>query len=407
MVEARKGIGYVFIALTTLAIMLLFLYNKPKEVNWFPSYVSTHKIPYGTKVLDDILFKLFPKTQAVFVSPFEFLEGNTQVEGTYFFVNDRIAFGETELERILNWTSEGNSLFIASTSFDEQLLDTLGIKIGNFYGGFRETKSYAHQMVHPKLRSEEDYFFDKGDYAIVVDEIDTLKTSIIATVNIPSHKPSGKNPAVDAIKRKFGQGDITLSTFPQAFTNYFILKENNSKYTAGLLSYIDVDRNLYLDHYHKSGKTTYTSPMHIFLNTKEFKWAYYLVVFGALVYVFFEGKRKQRAVPVVKSLKNQTLAFTKTIADMYYQTEGNEKEIAKLKINHFLEYIRSRFRLGTLEREDDFYHNLASRSSNTIEDVKKLFQFIERIQNQENISNFDLQKLNKAIEAFKIRTYDK
>ena len=127
-----------------------------------------------------------------------------------------------------------------------------------------------------------------------------------------------------------------MTSFPKAFTNYFILKDNNQEYTAGLLSYLDTERPIYMDNFHKSGKSFYTSPMYLFLNTKEFKWAYYLVLIGALIYIIFEGKRKQRAIPIVPPVKNQTVAFTRTIADMYFE-KGELHLITKHKIDYFLE----------------------------------------------------------------------
>ena len=55
----KKGASYIIIALVTLAVLMLFQYSKPKEINWYPSYVSQHKIPYGTYVLNDIMENLY------------------------------------------------------------------------------------------------------------------------------------------------------------------------------------------------------------------------------------------------------------------------------------------------------------------------------------------------------------
>ena len=55
----KKGSIYLIIALVTMAILMLFQYSKPKEVNWFPSFVSQHKIPYGTYILNDLMEKKY------------------------------------------------------------------------------------------------------------------------------------------------------------------------------------------------------------------------------------------------------------------------------------------------------------------------------------------------------------
>ncbi|MFH6604906.1 DUF4350 domain-containing protein [Maribacter algicola] len=403
----KKGRVYIVIAIFTLALLMLLQYNSDKEINWFPSYVAQHKIPYGTYVFNDIVNKTFgEKIRQVTVPPFEFLNEGQETEGTYFFANENIDFGESELNSLLDWTSKGNTLFIASRQFEEVFLDTLNLEISNLYSGFGEGQKQFHRLVHPKLKTEEGYSFEKDSYATFLNKIDTLKTTVIGTVDFFNEDGSAQEKNFNVVKQPFGKGEIYLSTFPKAFTNYFILQESNKDYTAGLLSYLDGSRTIYIDNYYKSGKARYTSPMHIFLNTKEFKWAYYIALIGALLYVVFEGKRKQRAIPVVLPLKNQTLAFTRTIADMYFE-KGEAQAISEHKIAYFMEYIRSHLYMGTEEPNDEFYRNLASRSNQTVDDVKALFKLMERIKKSDSLADSELLKLNTLIENFKQKAYGK
>lgn len=396
----KKGSVYIIIVVLTLALLMVLQYNKPKELNWFPSFVAQHKIPYGTFVLNELIGKMFSDVNQVRTPPFEFLNNNSAVEGTYLLINDNIQFGESELDKLLDWTSKGNTLFVASSSFEKTLLDTLNLKTSGLFAGFGDEQKQLHQLVNPNLNPDAVYPFGKDNYTNFFKSIDTLKTTVLGIVDNPSDSLEISKEHFDVIRQDFGNGKIILSTFPKAFTNYFILKDNNRDYTAGLLSYIDGSRPIYIDNHYKSGKKFYTSPMYIFLNTKEFKWAYYLILIGAVIYVIFEGKRKQRAIPVVVPLKNQTLAFTRTIADMYY-VKGERKQISEHKIEQFLEYIRSHFYLGTINREEDFYRNLAARSSHKIDEIRDKFNFIEKLRNQQEVSDEELKKLNTLIEKFK------
>ncbi len=396
----KKGTVYIVIIIATVAILMILQYNKPKEINWYPSYVAQHKIPYGTLVLNDFMEKLFPDNiEQITRPPFEFIDANTDTEGTYFFVNNNITFSEAELNTLLDWTAKGNTLFIASNSFEEQLLDTLNLKTSSLFAGFGDENSHIHQLVHPQLKTDS-YKFEKDNYVNFFVEIDTLNTIVMGVVDNYNDSTTVKENHINVIQQPFSKGKIILSTFPKALTNYFILKDNNKAYTAGLLSYIDGSKTIYMDNHYKSGKSFYTSPMYIFLNTKEFKWAYYIVLIGVVLYVFFEGKRKQRAIPVVQPLKNQTLAFTRTIADMYFE-KGEQKPIIKHKIEQFLEYIRSHFYLSTLKYDDDFYNNLASKSSHSFNEIKSIFTYIANLSNQEQVNDVALKKLNTLIEKFK------
>ncbi|QXP52240.1 DUF4350 domain-containing protein [Cellulophaga sp. HaHa_2_1] len=403
----KTNIIYIIIGVFTLALILYLEYNKKEELNWFPSYVAQHKIPYGTKVFNDILEQKFTTTTPVTVPPFKFLESNdTKEQSTYLFINNSVSFQKTELEALLDWTAKGNTLFIASSNFEKELLDTLHLETKSLFGDEGLAHEFQHRLVNPQLNSKIKYQFKKSYSTMYFSQLDTLNTVVIGEVSNGSGNNSDFETHPNSIQQQFGAGKIILTTFPIAFTNYFILKDNNRNYTAGMLSYIDEEKPIYIDAYYKSGKKFYTSPMYIFLNTKELKWAYYMIIIGALVYVLFEGKRKQRAVPIVKPLQNQTLAFTRTIAEMYYE-KGDRKAIAQHKISYFLEYIRSHFYLNTSEVNEDFFENLAARTHHDPHEIKDLFLIFSSIKHKEFITDAALIQLNTAIENFKSKAHGK
>ncbi len=140
--------------------------------------------------------------------------------------------------------------------------------------------------------------------------------------------------------------------------------------------------------------------MHYLLSSKSLKYAYYFVLIGLLLFLIFEGKRKQRSIPILAPLKNQSLAFTQTIANMYFENQDH-KNIAEQQITYFLEYIRSTFNISTAKLNNDFYKKLASKSNNNVEFVSKLFTKITQIQIKNTITDKELIELNKLIEKFK------
>lgn len=396
----KKGWIYIAIGVLTLGAIFLMEYNKPKKINWFPSYVSHHKIPYGTLVLNDLMEKHFPDAiQQIHKPPFEFLSRTDSIKGTYFFVNESVSFEEAELHSLLEWVEQGNMLFVASRSFEKKLLDTLHLEQGSVYNNGLEPLFY-YELVNPKFKSKK-ATFGKDYYTPSFERIDTLQTTVLGQVYAQADSLDTITKHINTIKQPFGKGTIVLTSFPKAFTNYFILKDDNQAYTAGLLSYLDSKGQIYMDNFHKSGKSFYTSPMYLFLNTKEFKWAYYLILIGALIYIIFEGKRKQRAIPVLPPLKNQTLAFTRTIADMYFE-KGELHLITKHKIDYFLEYLRTKLHVSTQHLEDEtFLRNLAMRSNTDLEDVKALMDMISKLRAKPNVTEIELKNLNQKIEAFK------
>ena len=126
------------------------------------------------------------------------------------------------------------------------------------------------------------------------------------------------------------------------------------------------------------------------------------MLIGALLYIIFEGKRKQRAIKVIAPLKNQTLVFTRTIADMYFEN-NKQREIAEHKIHYFLDYVRTTFYLSTEKIDEQFYTNLASRSNHSKEEMVKLFTTFQNIQKTSHVTNAQLEQLERLIQDFKAK----
>jgi hypothetical protein len=110
-----------------LVIAIVYMESvKPKPINWFPSYVSKHKIPYGTYVLHNELDDLFStaKINKVKIPPYVFLQDSTK-QGTYVFIDDAINFGEDEFNKLLQFVKRGNDVFISTHGVQ---IDTLGLE---------------------------------------------------------------------------------------------------------------------------------------------------------------------------------------------------------------------------------------------------------------------------------------
>ncbi|MGB1308240.1 MAG: DUF4350 domain-containing protein, partial [Oceanihabitans sp.] len=132
-----KGKLYIILTVLTILFIVVLEYTKPQKINWFPSYASHHKIPFGTFIFQEQLERIFSKKNIIPInqSPFDYLKHNDSIQGTYVFINNTLSFGDEELDLLLNWTAKGNTLFIASEELNGNLQDTLNLKkavISNF-----------------------------------------------------------------------------------------------------------------------------------------------------------------------------------------------------------------------------------------------------------------------------------
>ncbi len=374
--------------------------TKPQPVNWFPSYSSEDKIPLGTYVLHDLLKDKFKeKILDISQPPFEELR-DTLLSGTYLFINNYLVFDESEFDRLYRWVERGNTVFVSANYHSKALLDTLQLKMENAWLPNRIGTEPMLNLKNRELAAKEPYHIKRDFLVRYFSEIDTLSQTVLGVSQAYNDTLEITKPLVNFIKAPIGNGSFYIHNQPEIFSNYFLLSEENVNHTQNVLSYINNGNEIFWDKHYKAGKRVNISPLYILLNNKYLKWAYYFVLTGTLLFVLFEGKRKQRSIPVIKPLTNKTYEYTRTISGMYLDKRDSH-EIAKKQIALFFEFIRTRLRIPTEHSNSRFFTAVAARSGNTLEDTKKLFTFIEKVQHQHTTSQEELLKLNREITTYK------
>ncbi len=389
------------IILLALGLLIYLEATRPEPINWYPSYGNNDKIPFGLNVFHTTLKdKLADDFKEVNLPPFEFLK-DTTVTGTYFFVNDAVYFDEAETHRLLEWVEEGNTLYVASSTVSETLLDSLSLATEFYYDLDNFEKKPLLNLSNPSLKKSIPYDLDIEISASYFNEIDTLNTTVLGVFDYKKENINGmEEPKVNFIAQPYGKGMVYLHLFPETFTNYFMLHKENYEYTDGAQLYIPEGTNFYWDNHYKNSKTYYSSPLYMLFKNRYLKWAWYVLLLGVFLWVFFEGKRKQRPIPIVKPLENQTIAYTHTIAGMYLEKKDH-KSIAYHQINHFLEYLRSTHNLDTSRLGLDFINRASLKTGNPVDQTKRIIDLIQTIQQKEQISQEELERLNTLIEAYK------
>ena len=384
-----------------LLLVLLLTYleaSEPEPVNWNPSYLETDKIPLGTFVFYES-WKAATKSeiQNIDIPPFEFL--TNAPEGTYFFLNNSLGFDDPELKKLLSWVANGNTLFLSAAGFSENLLDTLQIKTATRIPTGDLTSRPRFNLVHPDLKRPESYIYEQEMPLVYFSKIDTLSHTILGVSQLTDFKdPATALP--NFLRTDWGNGKIYIHSMPQAFSNYFLLTGEGYQYSRDVMAYLDQESTVYWDHYYKTGKTFYTSPLYILMRSKSLKWAYYFLLVGELLFLIFEGKRKQRPVPVVTPLQNQSFEYSRTIANLYLE-QKNFKELALKKIEHFYDYIRQKHRIDTNREAEYIIPELAEKSNNTLADTRAIFEMFKDISLKTEISKNELKDLSTSISSYK------
>ena len=367
---------------------------RPKPINWRPSYTKTDKTPFGAEVFYKELPQLFSEAsfEEIEEDPFVFLQDETYQENSaYFFLNDQVFFDQQQVAALRDYVSNGNTVFISAMSYGYILADSLETYARSSYGVLEE--AIGASLLNPSLQTDSVPAYKRGVFKTVFSEIDTLNTTALGYFTSEENKLD----ALNFVKVTHGDGEFYLHTLPQAFSNYYLLQDNEA-YAAGVLSYIDAD-HIYLDTYLKSGRKIVTSPMRFIFNQLPLKWAYYVLMAGLLVFVLFRGKREQRVIEVIEPVQNTSVEFTRTIGDLYFQHKDFGNIIAK-KITYFLEMVRSNYYLNTNELTNEFIKKLAVKSGNDLQETQALIQYIKQLKGKAIHTENDLIQLNKQIEEF-------
>jgi hypothetical protein len=253
------------------ALIIFMEATKPTPINWFPSYASHHKIPYGTYVLNKEFKKLFRGTEVKTINqaPYQFLQDTTK-NGTYFFLNGTLNFGKEEFNELLKFVERGNDVFMSTNGAS---IDTLGLETKQLVSNAFKEHAY-YKLLNTNLDTTT-YAFDRKNSNLVFSKIDTLKTTVLGALVIKNSDTVNEATGINFIKTMHGKGHFYFHTLPLAFTNYSMLKDNNHKYVASALSYLDDSKPIFYDGYYKAGKTQITSPMHYILSSNNLRWAYY------------------------------------------------------------------------------------------------------------------------------------
>jgi len=384
-------------------LVLLFIgtiaieFSTPKPINWTRSFNEQHKIPYGTFVLYNELENLFTKSkvQDITISPYEYFidlysweDSTYTVNGTYMYIDDYADIDDISAQELLDFASYGNTVFISANYLPKKIKDSLFIETENDYNfNGRADLSLANNIF-----KEDSISIEKGLSNIYFSKLDSLTTTVLG------YQKFNSDQNINFIKANYGEGNIYLHLQPTAFTNYALLKKDNKKYAAAILSYLP-DDTIFYDSRNKIRNELGATPLRFILSQPALRWAWFLALIALTIFIIFNAKRKQRIVKIVKPLQNTTIAFTKTIGNLYYETKDHNTIIDK-KITFFLEHIRRAYLLDTQILDEKFIKTLSLKSDQDFGRMKKLINRIVHLKAKQYCTEDDLVGLNKLIEDF-------
>lgn len=370
----KQELKYYLILGTALLILILVEIFAPKPTDWSFTLHHEDKSPYGTFILHENLGYLFPD-QSVDPSYKTLYEIREAYSGeNIFLLAAELQVDKEDTEALLQLLDSGAHVLAAARGFSSKLADTLKISTD---ADLLETVAEDGDSL--EIRESLYYFsaYDSGRAEVLAENED--------------------GQAV-LLRYRQGQGELLLSSVPQAYTNYFMLQENLNQEATASLNLLP-QRDMIWNEYYHLGRMESTTPLRFVLSVAPLRWAVYLSLVGLLLFVLFESRRRQRAIPVVKPPANSTLEFVETVGNLFMRS-ASHREMAKKKIVYFREYLLSHYRMQGEWQDEAFRERVAHKSGREQKAVAETFELIISLQNKKNISAEELIRLNQCIDTF-------
>ena len=390
----------IILVLLIIVASVIIGVKRTRTIDWEESFDEKSNKPYGVSVLYKELPKLFKdyKVRTVYHQPSSYLSANSEdgygehvAEGSYILIGNSDYLLDESIDELLRFVDAGNTLFLSDYYFPQKLHDTLDVSV-DYVKNEKDSISYL-SLKHLNINET---MLDKNESDQYFSEFDSINHTVLGHSKIDYKHPN-------FLQVPFGDGQVFLHLEPKAFTNYHILKEERYKYIEGVLSYLPAN-NVYFDSYIKiqsgyDGDVEKESNLSWFLEQLSFKWAWFTALIFGILFMIFNAKRRQRVIKIIKPLQNTTVAFVKTVSNLYFDTKDHKNLIDK-KIAYFLEKIRSDLNISTDVLNEEFIEKLASKTGKKTEDVKKLVNYINLMKSKNEFFEENLINLNRHIEAF-------
>ncbi|MBS1977355.1 MAG: hypothetical protein JST46_08285 [Bacteroidetes bacterium] len=391
----KKDWKYILYLTVAFGLYIAARMTEPKQLDWTPTYASRDKNPYGGYALHQLLPSIL-EDQPVMVSNktlYE-LKDSLKTGDNLIILTHSLHIGKQDFDILLRHVAEGATAFVSAQDYNKEFLDTIHIWTSDylFRNGVQSFKNDTTwlKFVHRQLDSARHFPFRRDNIYNYFTLGDSSMAMVVAENNF--HQPV-------TIRINWGKGALILNSTPLAFTNIYAISGATNEFIAHSLSNLRVRRTHWTEYY-SIGRLEASSPLRFILTQEPLAWAYYIALLSLVVFMLFEGKRKQRIIPIIKPLENTSLEFVGTVGNLYYQ-RGDHRNIAEKMILYFFDQLRARYNLNAQHVNEDFFSSLSGKTGHSITYLRELFSFIAGIREQVRIDKDQLIQLNLMLETFR------
>lgn len=374
---------YAVIFIVVMIIIALFEVNKTESTDWRKNFDLNQKSPFGLFVFDHEIKNLFKnKVKKIDQTPYDYYNQNKKESHNILIIESEI--DRQSWNKILNAVSTGSDAMLIVSEIPRDISDSIGYydsKISFEDENVLKLTDTKYQNDFIKL----DKFPSGRGFTFIKPNVEVLGKTV----------EKNNTDQANFIKIKFGKGNIYVHCEPLFITNYYLLKPGNVKYTQDVFSYLEDRETLW---FVESNSKTSQFFLRFILSNPALKYAWWVLLGGLVLFIFFNAKRKQRIVPVIEPLKNTSVDFVKSIGNLYLQ-EGDFHDMMAKKAQYFLNKVRMDLLIDTQNLDEEFAKKLQLKTGKPMEMINEAVGFIKKAQDPyASVMKEDLGRMNKLLD---------
>jgi hypothetical protein len=440
--KRNKILIFIAALVGMLLIYLLVFYSPGKRFNWSEDYKLDKDRPYGTWLISELLQHYSPKRKfKVLNESLDYSLEKAETPSNYVFIGEEIYLEKIYSDSLLAYVAKGNNAFIFTDGLPWLLQESiLGINNQDESEYIDDSSDSSVFIESENLDDYKNYYFDTLFTEIIVEQLNPLNpyrfiySNRFGVDNKYWHFVDEQNlnllqseiigdfyginserdtlGGVNYYRVDYGKGSLYFHTQPLQFTNIQLLDTNAVDYANAVFSYLNKGPVYWEEHnwiFNRPTSKTWTykpfyrnnaeSPLTLILNTPTLKWGWYLLLFFILLFVIFEGKRKQAIIPVLADKQNTTLAHIKSLTKLYYQNDEHYP-IANKMFENFLWYVRSELRIDTSKPLDKLTVEIAAKSGCDEKTIESIFELWNKIAGWKSVKSQVFLEFYKDIDKF-------
>jgi len=374
---------YALIFIIIMVILALLEVNKKEVVDWRKNFDVNEKSPFGLFVFNQEVKDLFKNNlKKVDVTAYDYYNENQKKPHNILVVESEI---DTESwNKILNEVSKGSDAMLIIAKMPKEISDSIGFYDSQISFEDKNVlkltdKKYQNDFI--KL----DKFPSGRGFSYIKPGVEVLGKTV----------EEDNSDQANFIKAKLGKGNIYVHCEPLFLTNYYLLKSGNTKYAQDVFSYLKDRETIWFVEANTKESRFF---MRFILGNPALKYAWWLLLSGLVLFIFFNAKRKQRIVPIIEPLKNTSLDFVKSIGNLYLQ-EGDFHDMMAKKAQYFLNKVRLDLLIDTQNLDDEFAKKLQLKTGKNIEIINESVSLIKKAQDPyASVMKEDLIRMNKLLD---------